>query len=66
MPVGTPLDFSGCGSAAATAAAESLNMWAKVTGQVTAAKLRGAATSADDAANAFDTLERKLATQVGP
>jgi hypothetical protein len=66
VPHGEPLDFSGCGSGAARAAAESFNMWAKVTGQVTSAKLTGAATDADNAARSFEALEANLAAAVSP
>lgn len=65
LPQSEPLDFSGCGSSAARAAAEAFNLWAKVTGQVTAAQLTGVASDADSAALSFEKLEADLAAKVG-
>lgn len=66
VPVGSPVDVSGCGSSAVIAAADAFNLWATVTGQITAAKLTGSSVDADNAATAFETLEAELAAGVQP
>ena len=62
VPVGSPADAAGCGSSAVTAAVENFNMWARLSGQILAGKLRSGAESADLAATTFEQTEGAIAS----
>jgi hypothetical protein len=66
IPRNSPLGVAGCGSSAVVAAAESFNMWAKVTTQVMSDKLTEAASDADNAVTTFLNQDTNLAAAVTP
>ena len=64
LPTTLAVDAGGCGSAAVLAAAESFNMWSKITAQTFAGKLNGAAENADFAATEFENMEAALTSAI--
>ncbi|WP_309617515.1 type VII secretion target [Salinibacterium sp.] len=62
VPVGTAADASGSGSAAVAAAVENVNMWARLSGQILAGKLRSGADTADLAATTFERTDAAMAS----
>lgn len=64
VPRNAPLDVAGCGSSTVIAAAESFNMWAKVTTQVMSDKITEAASDADNAVTTFLNQDANLASAV--
>ncbi len=67
VPKAAPVDIDDAGSAKVAAAAESFNMWAKVTGMVLAGKITALASDADTAATAFENADDNAADAVtGP
>jgi hypothetical protein len=64
LPTNTPLEVTGCGSSAVVAAAESFNMWAKVTTQVMSDKLTEAGQDAQNAVTAYRKQDTSIADAV--
>lgn len=64
LPTTLAVDVGGCGSPAVLAAAESFNMWSKITAQTFAGKLNASGDDADFAATEFELMEAELTGSV--
>ncbi|MCU1406042.1 MAG: hypothetical protein JWQ43_2345 [Glaciihabitans sp.] len=64
VPTQVALDMGNCGSSSVAAAAENFNMWARVAGQIAAAKLRDVALGASSTATNFDGVDTDLAGNI--
>jgi hypothetical protein len=61
VPTGIALDMGSCGSSQASAAAESFNMWARLTGEILAQRLHTAASDARTGVTTMGDADQAIA-----